>query len=192
MRNFWLPAALAAGCVSVFGQTPTSTCDSTRILSVENLASGATANALGGLSKISWCDFEFPAPTTPVTSVLVHGQPAFISFKTALQTSPVTSVILHGYPSYVPQEIVAQIPNCWIPTATAQLELRRGNVTLASTTIPVGDFSPGIFTLDGTPTGPAVVWDSTQNYILGTNPAHPGEAVTIFLRGFGQTMPSRA
>jgi hypothetical protein len=72
MRNVLLLATIAAGCGSAFGQSPPSTCDSTKILSVQNLASGDTANSLGGLSKISWCDFEFPAPTPPVTSVLVH------------------------------------------------------------------------------------------------------------------------
>lgn len=82
-------------------------------------------------------------------------------------------------------------PNC--PIQGFQLpqlsELRRGNVTLASTSIPMEDFAPGIFTLNGTPTGPAIVWDSTLNYILGTNPAHPGEAVTVFCEGLGPTNP---
>ena len=119
MRNFWL-LAIVVVCGSALGQSLPSTCDSTKILSVQNLASGDTANSLGGLSKISWCDFEFPAPTTPVTSVLVHGQPAFITYKTVMQSSPVTSVILHGYPSFMRHEIVAQLPNLGVPLESVQ------------------------------------------------------------------------
>jgi uncharacterized protein (TIGR03437 family) len=189
MRNFLLLVTIVACCGGAFGQSPPSTCDSTKILSVQNLASGDTVNSLGGLSKISWCDFEFPAPTTPVTSVLVHGQPAFITYKTVMQSSPVTSVILHGYPSFVPHEIVAQLPNSGVPIESVQLQLRRGSSTIASTSIQIQDFSPGIFTLDGTPAGPAIVWDSVMNYILETNPAHSGEAVTVFCEGLGPTNP---
>jgi uncharacterized protein (TIGR03437 family) len=188
MRNSLLLATLVA-CGSAFGQSLSSTCDSTKILSVQNLASGETANSLGGLSKISWCDFEFPAPTTPVTSVLVHGRPAFITYKTVMQSSPVTSVILHGYPSFVPHEIVAQLPNLEVPVESVQLQLRRGGSIIASTAIQIHDFSPGIFTLDSTPGGPAIVTDSVMNYILETNPAHSGEAVTLFCEGLGPTNP---
>jgi uncharacterized protein (TIGR03437 family) len=188
MRSVLLLAILVV-CGSAFGQSPSSTCDSTKILSVENLASGDTVNSLGGLSKISWCDFEFPAPTTPVTSVLVHGQPAFITYKTVMQSSPVTSVILHGYPSFMRHEIVAQLPNLGVPLESVQLQLRRGGSTIASTAIQIQDFSPGIFTLDTTPGGPAIVTDSVMNYILATNPAHSGEAVTLYCEGLGPTNP---
>ena len=188
MRKSLLLATLVA-CGSAFGQSPASTCDSTKILSVQNLASGSTVNSLGGLSKILWCDFEFPAPTTPVTSVLVHGEPAFITFKTVMQSSPVTSVILHGYPSYVPHEIVAQLPNSGVPLESVQLQLHRSGSTIASTAIQIHDFSPGIFTLDTTSTGPAIVTDSEMNYILETNPAHSGEAVTLLCEGLGPTNP---
>lgn len=190
MRNCFLVAAVIGYCSSAFGQAgaPT-TCDSTTVLSVENFASGNASNALGGISKILWCDFEFPAPTTPVTSVLVHGQPAFITLQTVQQTTPVTSAIFHGYPSFVPQEIVVQLPNVGVPTGPNQLQLLRGPQTLTSTSIPVDQFAPGIFTLDLTPGGPAAAWDTSMNYILPSNPAHTGEAVTIFCEGLGPTTP---
>jgi len=185
MRFFWSLAAFVVCSGSAFGQS----CDSIKILSVENFASGVTSNSLGGISKILWCDFELPAPTTPVTSVLVHGQPAFIALQSIMQTSPVTSVIFHGYPSYVPQEIVAQLPNTGVPINAAQLQLLRGNMTVASTSIQIEDFAPGIFTLDGTPAGPAVVFNSSMRYILANKPAHAGEALTVFCEGLGPTSP---
>src|SRR5581483_1233780 len=190
-----LSLALAAGCCGLaWGQSKLAvnspaSCDSTKILSVENFATGQPANSLGGMAKISWCDFEFPPPTTPVTSILVHGQKAFITLQGAAQTSPVTSVIFHGHPSFSPQQIVAQLPNSGVPVDTPVLQLRRGNQILASRQIQVGDFAPGIFTLNGVTTGPAIVWDSTKNYILQDHPAHIGEAVTVFCEGLGPTDP---
>ncbi len=196
MKAVLLVATFVASCGTAFGQSPSappaaipSTCDSTKILSVENFAAGDSSSSLGGISKIMWCDFEFPPPTTPVTSVLVHGKKAFITLQNVTQTSPVTSVIFHGYPSYVPQQIVAQLPNVGVPTGTAQLHLSRGNQTVASTSIQVEEFGPGIFTLDSKPGGPAIVQDSLMNYILEGNPAQSGQAVTVFCEGLGPTSP---
>jgi uncharacterized protein (TIGR03437 family) len=196
MKTVLFLASLTACCHSAFGQAQpsassaaASVCNSTKILSVENFASSNATNALGGISRILWCDFEFPAPTTPVTSVLVHGQHAFITLQNTQQTSPVTSVIFHGYPSFVPQQIVAQLPNSGVPVNPAELQLRRDGQTIASASIQIEDFSPGIFTLDGTPAGPAIVRDSKLNYIFESNPAHAGEAVTVFSEGLGPTDP---
>jgi uncharacterized protein (TIGR03437 family) len=196
MKAFWLVASLAGCATGVFGQPSSSasgsnpsTCNATQILSVENFASGTAANSLGSIASISWCDFEFPAPTTPVTSVLVHGQPAFITLQNVMQTTPVTSVIFHGYPSYVSQQIVAQLPNYGVSVNPAQLQLLRGNQTVASTSIQLSEFAPGIFTLNASPAGPAVVMDPRMNYILPANPARPGEAVTVFCEGLGPTNP---
>jgi uncharacterized protein (TIGR03437 family) len=197
MRKGWLLGTFIACCGIALGQSPDkpaaaatpTTCDSTKILSVENLASGAGNNSLGGLSKISWCEFEFPAPTTPVTSVLVHGEKAFITLQTVTPTSPVTSVILHGYPSLVPQQIVAQLPNSGVSIGSTQLQLRHGDTTIAFTSVQMEEFAPGIFTLDNQPGGPAIVQDSSTNYILPSNPAQPGQAVTVFCEGLGPTNP---
>ena len=188
MRKRWLLGILIASCSVALGQTAT-TCDSTKILSVKNFASGTSDNSLGGISKISWCEFQFPAPTSPVTSVLVHGQQAFITLQTVTPTSPVTSVILHGYPSLVPQQIVAQLPNLNVPAGSVQLELRHGKETIASAAVQVEEFAPGIFTLNNQPGGPAIIQDSSMNYILPSNPAQPGQAVTVFCEGLGPTNP---
>jgi len=185
-----LPAAILLFSGSAWAQSPPpSTCNATQILSVDNFAAGGPANSLGGIARISWCDFEFPAPTTQLTSVLVHGRPAFITLQQTEPTSPVTSVILHGYPSYVPRQIVVQLPNLMATTDSASLELLRGAQTVASTSVQIQEFAPGIFTMDGTPNGPAVAWSSPMNYIVQGNPARPGQVVTLFCEGLGPTFP---
>lgn len=106
-----------------------------------------------------------------------------------LHTSPVTSVIYHGYPSFTPQELVVQLPNSGLSTGSVELQLRRGSSTIASKSIQMDEYAPGIFTLDGTATGEAIVQDLNLDYIFDANPAHPGQVVTIFCEGLGPTNP---
>lgn len=170
---------------AAFGQknAPTA-CGSTSITSIQNLASGQSAFSPGSLAQVLWCDLEFPAVTTPITSVTVHGLNAPITFLDLSQTTQVTSIAYHGYPGFTPREIVIQVP-IELPTGNTQVQIMRENSVVASSGIQLDAFAPGIFTLDHQPGGPVLVRDG-----INFAPAvHVGDTVTIYCEGLGPTTP---
>ena len=181
-------AALSLAVVTFGQKKPPAACDSTNIASIQNLASGQSTFAPGSLAQILWCDLEFPAVTTPISSVLVHGLNAPVTFIDLSQTTQVTSIAYHGYPGFTPREVVIQLPNASLVPGGAQVQIMRGASVLASTGIQVDGFAPGLFTMNGQPDGPALARNAV-NYVSGSNAVHVGDTVTIYCEGLGPTTP---
>jgi uncharacterized protein (TIGR03437 family) len=188
MKVYTFAMAVSLSVVAFGQKNPPATCNSTNIVSIQNLASGQSTFSPGSLAQVLWCDLEFPAPTTPITSVLVHGQTAAPTFVDKSQTTLVTSVAYHGYPGFTPREFVIQLPNTGLPTGSAQVEIMRGATVLASTGIQVDNFAPGLFTLDGQPNGPVLARNGID-YVAGNNVVHVGDTITIYCEGLGPTFP---
>ena len=188
MARYQVLLGFLAISVSAFAQGKKSAviCDSTQIVSVANLATGDDALSPGALAKVLWCDFEFPQSATPVASISVHGQPAFVAMASRGQATPVTSVVLRGYPSFRPQEFIVQLPGD-LDTGGTDLTVQTASAS-ASKDINIDSVSPGIFTLDQQPKGPAIA-QNDNGYILGDNAAQVGSTITIYATGLGATTP---
>jgi len=188
MKVYTFAVAVSLSVVAFGQKNPPAACNSTNIVSIQNLASGQSAFSPGSLAQVLWCDLEFPAPTTPITSVLVHGQFAAPTFVDVSQTTQVTSVAYHGYPGFTPREFVIQLPNSGLPTGKTDVQIMRGASVLASAGIQVDSFAPGLFTMDGQPNGPVLARNGID-YVAGNNVVHVGDTVTIYCEGLGPTTP---
>jgi uncharacterized protein (TIGR03437 family) len=188
LKAYTFAAAVSLSVVAFGQKNPPAASNSTNIVSIQNLASGQSRFSPGSLAQVLWCDLEFPAVTTPITSVLVHGQFAAPTFVDKTQTTLVTSVAYHGYPGFTPREFVIQLPNIGLPTGKTDVQIMRGAAVLASTGIQADIFAPGLFTMDGQPNGPVLARNGID-YVAGSNVVHVGDAITIYCEGLGPTTP---
>jgi len=192
MKIVSVVAALFFAAVA-FGQTP-ATCSAdtgARILSIQNLASGSTTLSPGTLAKVLWCDLEFPAPTTPVYSALVNGQQALVIFpdlSTALQTTAVSSVAYRGYPGFTPREAEIYLNSNQPLPHNPVVQIARTGGQVASAEIQADSYSPGIFTMNRRPNGPAIARNNVD-YIGGNNLVYAGDTISIYATGLGATSP---
>jgi len=74
------------------------------------------------------------------------------------------------------------------PSATVQVEY--SGATSAPVNMPVALSAPGIFTVDGSGTGPIAAWNQDGSINNTANPAAPGSVVTMYVTGGGQTTPA--
>lgn len=92
-----------------------------------------------------------------------------------------------------PTSISFQIPWELAGQAAAIVQVRVGDVVGPGQSIPLGDYSPGIFTLNQTGSGPGYVTIANQNTtpvqpvgsFPGARPALRGEQIAIFCSGLG-------
>ncbi|MEO8368283.1 MAG: IPT/TIG domain-containing protein [Candidatus Solibacter sp.] len=92
-----------------------------------------------------------------------------------------------------PTSISFQIPWELVGQAAAIVQVRVGDVIGPGQSIPLGEYSPGIFTLNQTGSGPGYVTIANQNEtpvqpigtFAGARPASPGEQIAIFCSGLG-------
>jgi len=92
------------------------------------------------------------------------------------------------------EQINAQVPFETLPgtSSTIVIQTPQGSVTINSVTISL--FAPGIFTngtlaAAGGPYALATALRPDGSYVSASNPAQPGETITIFATGLGQTAP---
>jgi uncharacterized protein (TIGR03437 family) len=75
--------------------------------------------------------------------------------------------------------------------ATATIVAKNNGVASNSVTVPLAATAPGVFTLNSSGAGPGSILHSSNNTVVSsTNPAKPGEAVSIYLTGLGAVSPS--
>lgn len=146
--------------------TPQAT---TAVTSVVNAASFAPSNAPGSLSIVYGVDLALPQPTTIVTSVKANGFDAPI-----LQSSPTQMTIL------IPWELAP---------GSVNLDVRRLGQSVATKTIDLSQYSPGIYTLNGAGHGRASAEDAAGIPLTDSHLAVPGTTVSIFANGLGPTVP---
>ncbi len=102
--------------------------------------------------------------------VLFNGIPGPVVFAFSNQVSAI-----------VPFEIEGQ---------SAAVQVEYSGVVSAPVNVPVAQAAPGIFTADGSGTGPLAAWNQDGSVNSVAHPATPGSAVTLLLTGAGQTTPT--
>jgi uncharacterized protein (TIGR03437 family) len=168
-------AGLAGDAAKVAVQQP-GYCNPPAIAAVTDGASDSTILSPGSIAVIFWCDDTVPPPTTPVTSVLVHGLPSYVYPNQAANNST----------SYL--QLTVQIP-VGIEPGKANIQLKRGTKVLAHAPIDLSAFAPGIFTVNGSGSGLALAEHSNGNSVTTACPATPGEEVVVYAEGLGPTTP---
>jgi uncharacterized protein (TIGR03437 family) len=99
-----------------------------------------------------------------------------------------TSVLFNG--NKVPlffvsqNQINAQVPFN-LPSGQVQVQVVNGSATSAAASVPVAQFSPGIFVVDYTANTGAIIHTSNYSVVTPSNPAKPGESLAIFATGLG-------
>jgi uncharacterized protein (TIGR03437 family) len=147
--------------------TPQAT---TAVTSAVNAASFQNTHAPGSLSILYGTDLALPEPTTIVTSVRANGVDAPI-----LQSSPTQMTI------QMPREL---------PTGSIDLTLRRQGQTVASRSVILTQYAPGLYSVNGTGQGRAIAEDASGVAITDSHLAVPGSMVTLYATGLGPTVPS--
>ncbi len=88
------------------------------------------------------------------------------------------------------QQVNAVVPSD-IPLNVPQgLLVRRGTSLSVPESVVVTDAQPGVFTVGQKGDGQALAVDQTGRVVDASNPAQPGQAITIYLTGLGVTAPA--
>jgi len=104
-----------------------------------------------------------------------------------------TQVLFDGVPGPILYAGANQI-NTAIPCAVAghtstQMVVTNQGAQSAPFTLPLSQSAPGIFTLNGSGTGPAAALNQDNSLNGSSNPAARGSAVTFYATGIGVTSP---
>jgi uncharacterized protein (TIGR03437 family) len=81
-------------------------------------------------------------------------------------------------------------PSDLAASGVANIQIVSGSTTIQPATAPTAALAPGVFTLDGRPTGQAVMINEDQMLNSGKNPARQGSIVTIYATGLNNTQPA--
>ncbi|MES1261098.1 MAG: TIGR03118 family protein [Acidobacteriota bacterium] len=155
----------------------------------------AIASVLNAASQVS-------GPVAPGEIVTLLGQTvgpspavtATIPPATALPTTlGNTTITVNGTPAPITYTSGGltniQIPYEVAGSATASIVLKTGSQTAAALSVPVAATAPGIFTLDFSGKGPAVVLNADGTVNSAANPAARGSLIWFFATGEGVTNP---
>jgi len=104
------------------------------------------------------------------TSVFINGTEALVAYAS---NSQVNALVPYGIELATPAQV--QVVSQTIPSNTVS--------------VPVGSTSPGIFTVDGSGTGEAVIVNEDGSLNSPLNPARAGSIITFFATGQGLTTP---
>lgn len=107
-----------------------------------------------------------------------------------------TQVLMGGQPlplRYVAAgQVNAQVPFELATNTQQQLVVQRGTTLSVPQDVVVAAAQPGIYTQDGTGTGPGIIIDASQSYQLVTaqTPAAAGDVLVIYCNGLGAVSPA--
>ncbi len=91
------------------------------------------------------------------------------------------------------QQIVVQVPYEIAGSASANVVVTTsGLATSGAIAVPVQPYAPGIFETTIYGSRQAVAIHANGSYVSPSNPAQPGENITVFATGLGQTTPAIA
>ena len=100
-----------------------------------------------------------------------------------------TRVLFNGAPApllYVSYgQVAAIVPYGVAGAKTVKLEVERNGVRGDALDLPVSDIAPGIFTQNGTGTGPGAILNQDYSLNSASNPAERGSVVMIYATGLG-------
>jgi uncharacterized protein (TIGR03437 family) len=86
--------------------------------------------------------------------------------------------------SISPTRIVAVLPSN-LPNAPVAVQVQSGGATSNPVPIPVAAASPGVFSTDGSGLGQGYIFNQDGTLNTPSNPAKPGDQITIFATGVG-------
>lgn len=99
-----------------------------------------------------------------------------------------TSVLFNGTAVplfFVSQgQINAQVPFN-LPVGTVQVQVQSGTSLSSTATVPVAQYSPGIFIVNDNANTGAIIHTSNYSVVTGSNPAVPGETLAMYVTGLG-------
>ncbi len=102
--------------------------------------------------------------------VLFNGTPGPVLFAYSNQVTAIVPFELEG------------------PSVSIQVEY--SGITSDPVSMSVAESAPGIFTVNGSGTGPIVAWNQDGSINSSANPAAPGSVVSMLVTGGGQTTPA--
>jgi uncharacterized protein (TIGR03437 family) len=131
-------------------------------------------------------------PIAPGSLITIYG--ANLADAVSPSQNP-TQVLLGNTPLPVlyagPGQLNVQVPFNAPVNTQAQLSVQRGNVTSVPEQLAVAVAQPGVFTLDGTGSGPGDIFNSDGvTPAQGDTPASVGETVVIYATGLGPVTPA--
>jgi uncharacterized protein (TIGR03118 family) len=157
---------------------------------VNNASYAAGALAPGSLAAI------FGANLTEGISACIPPActPTFRADKRLNATLAGAQVEINGVPAPIlaasPIQLVVQIPAELSAGASAKVQVTVAGQSSTPSTISIGAAFPGIFSTAGSGSGPGVITHANGTLVNATSPAVPGETVTIYVTGLGQTSPA--
>jgi uncharacterized protein (TIGR03437 family) len=129
-----------------------------------------TGMAPPALTLASFDDAGFAATTVLTARVLFDGVPAPL-------------IYVRG------DQVCVQVPY-EATGATTSLQVEYLGQRSSPVAIPVTPAVPGIFTIDGSGAGPAVVLNQDNSINTAINPARRGDIIVFYVTGTGQTLPA--
>jgi uncharacterized protein (TIGR03437 family) len=104
-----------------------------------------------------------------------------------------TAVSFNGYAGYVTYASSGQVnvlvPNGSFQGGTLSVQINNQGLFSNPVTVPIISASPGIFTLDSSGTGAAIVTNPNGTINSASNPAHRGDEVAFWATGGGPAVP---
>jgi len=159
---------------------------------------GVFLNPLGVLNGASFAPTTYPISAGTIVSLFGTGMAppgtltnaGAIPLPTALSG---VSVTIDGVPAPLffvsPVQINAQVPFATAGTS-AVIVVTNGGVVSNAVSVPLGQTSPGVFSVNFNGLGAGIIVDSdTFQPISADNPASEGQFVSIFLTGLGDVNP---
>jgi uncharacterized protein (TIGR03437 family) len=117
-------------------------------------------------------------PIAAGETIVVNGAGFASNAQLTIAGAPVTPI------SITPAAITAVVPAS-VPAAAAAVEVQSGGARTNSVVIPVAATAPGIFSQSGTGYGQGYILNKDGTLNSPSNPAAPGDPITIFATGVG-------
>jgi uncharacterized protein (TIGR03437 family) len=86
-------------------------------------------------------------------------------------------------------QVAAVVPYS-VSGSTAQVTITYQGQTTAALSVPLASSAPGVFTVDSTGKGQAVIVNQNGSINSAAAPAKAGDIISLFVTGEGQTSPS--
>ncbi|MEO7649825.1 MAG: hypothetical protein ABIZ80_05115, partial [Bryobacteraceae bacterium] len=176
--------------ITAGGQTFTITQAAPGIVIQPNVVTNAASYAVGSVSPgmIVTIFVSGAGPQTPATLQL---NPDGRGVSTTLAT---TRVLFDGVAApmvaALATQVSAVVPYVTGSRATTQLQVEYQGIRSNLISVPVVSAIPGLFSLNGSGTGPGAILNQDNSLNSATNPIPAGDIVLLYGTGEGQTVPA--